>query len=279
MLVLYSQIGGDEMNVRTITIENLISDRLQTSFDRVHHVKTLHCLAITQPLYGWYEVSLSGRTSLTVQPGGVFVVPTGVSQDIWHHDGENGYMEAQWVFMNVVVNGVFALEDLFHLPSVLSPEQAAGVADRIAAIRNSKTLCSRYAEAYRLVDWLLSHATPRRTEVDNAAARLKRYVYEHYRESITKEELAQVAICSVSNLYRLFQKHFRQSPHNYINRIRMEQAAVLLESSDQSVAEIAQQVGLNDPVYFSKLFKEYCGRSPQAYRKSLLFPEKTPPRR
>ena len=86
----------------------------------------------------------------------------------------------------------------------------------------------------------------------------------------TKEKLAEVALCSVPNLYRIFNKNFGMSPHNYVNKVRLEKAALLLEYEKMSIAQTAQAVGIEDEAYFSKLFKSYYELSPNSYRFSLL---------
>ena len=49
----------------------------------------------------------------------------------------------------------------------------------------------------------------------------------------------------------------------------MVEAARLLRYSDLTVGEIAYRVGYEDPLYFSRAFKRYSRRSPQAYRASV----------
>ena len=49
----------------------------------------------------------------------------------------------------------------------------------------------------------------------------------------------------------------------------MVEAARLLRYSDLIVGEIAYRVGYEDRLYFSRAFKRYSGRSPQAYRASV----------
>lgn len=48
----------------------------------------------------------------------------------------------------------------------------------------------------------------------------------------------------------------------------MKKAAELLITSDVNISEAGYQVGINDPFYFSKCFKNTFGKSPSQYRKS-----------
>ena len=58
------------------------------------------------------------------------------------------------------------------------------------------------------------------------------------------------------------------APKEYLRVMRMKKAAELLLKTDVTVAEVAYQVGINDPFYFSKCFKAQFGVSPSAYQKN-----------
>lgn len=57
------------------------------------------------------------------------------------------------------------------------------------------------------------------------------------------------------------------SPAEYMRIMRMKKAAQLLSSNRYTVAEISYKVGINDPFYFSKCFKNQFGMSPSVYQK------------
>lgn len=53
--------------------------------------------------------------------------------------------------------------------------------------------------------------------------------------------------------------------NDFIKSVRLKKAAVLLMEDELSIAEVASEVGYNNPKYFSKIFKEYFGKSPSNY--------------
>lgn len=57
------------------------------------------------------------------------------------------------------------------------------------------------------------------------------------------------------------------SPNEYVRVIRMKKAAELLLTTEYNISEVSYQVGMNDPLYFSKCFKSTFGKSPSQYRK------------
>lgn len=69
---------------------------------------------------------------------------------------------------------------------------------------------------------------------------------------------------SERNLRRMFQKYVGLSPTKYINKIRIEQATVLLCDchSERSIKEICYMCGFSSPHYFSKIYKQFTGHIP-----------------
>ena len=75
-------------------------------------------------------------------------------------------------------------------------------------------------------------------------------------------------LCGVSDTYfhRIFRSRFGASPHSYVLSRRIGHAEVIFNSGDfRTVEEVAQAVGFQDPLYFSKVFKKACGVSPSVY--------------
>ncbi len=72
-------------------------------------------------------------------------------------------------------------------------------------------------------------------------------------------------LCGISDTYfrKLFAAQFGQSPKKYVIERRIAQAKAVLESGDyNSISEVAQLTGFEDPLYFSKVFKKRYGYPP-----------------
>ena len=210
------------MEIKSIDIKNIRGGCLKGNHENIQHIKSLPCLSVVQSVCGYYEIGLDGETPDVTEEGGAFVAPAGAMQNITHHNGAGGIMEAQWVCMKIIVNDMFDLEDMFDIPLLISAKYQEKLFKLIFTIRNDPSMCQKYAAAYELTDILLAHSSIKNTIFDNQAILLKRHINEHYNEKITKEDLANIAFCSVPNLYRIFQRDFHLSPHNYINKIRLE---------------------------------------------------------
>lgn len=93
------------------------------------------------------------------------------------------------------------------------------------------------------------------------------YIDMHYREQITLKDLCKVHNVSPQHLCRLFQKYLNMRPIEYINHTRIEEAKILLHTSDLNISEIAKKSGFQNPNYFSLLFKRHENMTPGEYRR------------
>lgn len=71
------------------------------------------------------------------------------------------------------------------------------------------------------------------------------------------------------NLYRLVKKHIGVSPLEYIKRIRLQKAAILISQQRFTISEICYMVGFNTPSYFAKCFQQQYGVKPTEYKGSV----------
>ncbi|HYC87275.1 MAG TPA: ATP-binding protein, partial [Chryseosolibacter sp.] len=79
------------------------------------------------------------------------------------------------------------------------------------------------------------------------------------------EELSREMGMSRVHLYKKLLSLTGKSPIEFIRAIRLQRAAQLLEKSQLTVAEVAYQVGFNNPKYFTKYFKDEFNMLPSAY--------------
>ena len=84
---------------------------------------------------------------------------------------------------------------------------------------------------------------------------------------ISLQDLAQLAGYSEYYLSEKFKKETGLSVNRYIQQARIDRAKVLLESTDKSVKEIADQLTFSSVNYFIRVFRELAGQTPAQYRK------------
>ena len=94
-------------------------------------------------------------------------------------------------------------------------------------------------------------------------------INNHYGEDLSLIKLAEIACLSKFHFHRLFHKHFGETVHDCIRRVRLEHATHLLVADvHASIAEIAEACGFSSSQNFSRAFKERFGLSPTAARKN-----------
>lgn len=86
----------------------------------------------------------------------------------------------------------------------------------------------------------------------------------------TIEEISSKNFISETKLQKLFQTYYNCSVHDFTRNKRLDKARVLLENSNSTIAEIADELGIRSNSYFSKIFKERYGVTPSNYRGSRL---------
>jgi len=138
-------------------------------------------------------------------------------------------------------------------------------------------LCEKQEDFCNLIDNLLSIILLKLKRLsileeacqtgDNLAYEVKRFIDERYIEKITLNEIAQQFHVSVYYLSHQMKKNAGISPINYLIARRLGESQKLLADSNDTIAEIAKQVGYEDVNYFSRLFQKRIGMSPGAFRR------------
>lgn len=231
--------------------------------------KTLPMLSVVQSIRGSYRVSVDGNPEAETGDMGVFVAPRQVSQRILHIPAADGTMDAQWIFLDVEINRLYKLDDLYSFSVILPSSYNREVYGLLRQIGNEALLLRKLPALHRIVEILLENATPK-THVSEEIIRLRSYVENHYMQTITPEDLSRVLHCSRSAMYRRFNEYFGESPSHYINRVRIRRAQFLLTSTDRSIGEIAAAVGISDVFYFARLFRSMTGETASEYRQKRL---------
>ncbi len=96
----------------------------------------------------------------------------------------------------------------------------------------------------------------------------RRLLDQRYATAITIEQLSHEVALSPYYLIRLFHRIYKQTPHQYLIRVRITKAKDLLINSNLSITEICADVGFESLGSFSTLFRKIVGISPSAYRHS-----------
>lgn len=108
-------------------------------------------------------------------------------------------------------------------------------------------------------------AVPMQDTVD-VCAQIRKDIQIHFSEPISLATLAKKYYRNPSYLSRAFKARYNVSIVSFLTEVRVEQAKILLKTTDYRISKIAGIVGYPDEKYFCRVFKKTCGLSPNDYR-------------
>lgn len=228
--------------------------------------KALPMLSVVQSIRGSYRLSLDGGREHETGDMGVFVAPRQVTQRLLHIPQSDLTMDAHWVFLDVEINRLYKLDDLYDLPVILPTAYNGEIFELIRGVRVEESFMKRLPLLHRIVEILMENAIPK-PHVPEEINRLRSYVENHCDSPISSDDLARVLHCSRSAMYRRFREYFGVSPSHYVNAVRIRRAQFLLTETDRSVSDIAATVGIPDVFYFARIFRAATGETATEYRR------------
>lgn len=103
--------------------------------------------------------------------------------------------------------------------------------------------------------------------IDPRIKKITTYIEENYSRDIIIGELAESVNLHPVYFGKLFKEFTGSTCKEYLNRIRINNAEMMLSSGDFTVSEAAERCGFRDISYFSNMFKQLKGHSPSAIKK------------
>jgi LacI family transcriptional regulator len=91
----------------------------------------------------------------------------------------------------------------------------------------------------------------------------------HYSEALTMEQIAATAGVSLRQLFLLFSREMRGSPHRYLLDVRLEHAQKLVLANDLRVSEIAVACGFGTTRTLARAFHQQVGMAPAKWGKKM----------
>lgn len=144
---------------------------------------------------------------------------------------------------------------------------------RIIDISHSRRGRHTRALHFNLIEQILllcDELTPRQEgiQLDRRVVAARDFLLAHYREKTTVEQVAAAANAAPSTLTALFKSQMGDNLMRWRDQLRMQRARELLQESDKPIKLIANEVGYDDPMFFSRRFKQLTGWSPTQIRDS-----------
>jgi AraC-like DNA-binding protein len=183
------------------------------------------------------------------------------------------------------------LNDIFEMPhtsykriylsercSIKNYPRIYDILENMIAERNQLKLCSEIMISVRLCEILiiLSRATFGRlgvnvflseeSELPNLVQEAIFFINNNYMNHVCIDDLCGILGVSPQYLIRIFKKHLHITPLQYVNHFRIQKAKTFLRHTSMYIKEISYDVGIQNPYYFCRLFKQVENMTPTEYR-------------
>lgn len=133
------------------------------------------------------------------------------------------------------------------------------------------TICQDLLEVVLLLLMRRSEFTvtfvPAARKSSKECAVVRRYIDNHFKESLTLDDLARIAHVSKYYLAHAFTREYGTSPINYLLSCRIRESRYLLSETGMPLSQISGMLGFSSPSYFSQSFRRIEGLSPMEYRR------------
>jgi AraC-like DNA-binding protein len=106
--------------------------------------------------------------------------------------------------------------------------------------------------------------------VDARVLKAMDFMNQHLSLKLSAEQVARHSGLSVRNMNHLFLQELQQPPMRVLLNYRLDEACRMLRHTDDSIEDIAEQCGLVNRHYFSRMLRQYRSTSPAAYRQDSV---------
>lgn len=225
---------------------------------------------------GWFQV---GKERYTVSANQFFILPPHTSH-AYGSDIENPWT-IYWMHFNGEKASYFSAN--FQKPYSIVPEQDSRISERLQLFEEIFSALSHKQEKNYMLyaTTSLFHFLGSMKFLGEYRGVSSMHYYQgdiveegiHFmRENLSKrihlKDIAAISKLSVSHFSKVFEQKTGLPPLKYLNHLRIQEACHYLAKSDLKISQISPLVGINDALYFSRLFTRIMKMTPSAYRMS-----------
>lgn len=153
----------------------------------------------------------------------------------------------------------------------VNPQQAYKMIDRLLSLRGENRSNAFWQEQTLMLELLKLLEEGEKITKGSPSVRLaertEAYLRQNYQLNLSNEALSEALHFHPNYIVRCMKETFHCTPMEYLHEYRLNQAKLLLITTELSVGQIAEHVGFQYAPYFSSCFKGRMGVSPLRYRK------------
>ncbi|WP_245630376.1 helix-turn-helix domain-containing protein [Amphibacillus sediminis] len=117
---------------------------------------------------------------------------------------------------------------------------------------------------------MMQYLKKQKIQSNDYGERILNYLDRHYCEEIDFEEMAEDIGISYSYMRKIIYEMTGQSLIEHLNLRRIEKAKQMLAESNLTIAQIASEVGYNNPQSLNRFFRKFEGMTPSNYKQVKL---------
>lgn len=208
---------------------------------------------------------------LVMPPGQVATVMRAPDCEQWEHDRLSFRSLPHWLEL---LDWTFSLESPqpLHIRDRTHWERIQEVTDQLeqTTYRSghwTERLCHNLIENLLIRLRIIWESESGGGHIDERLAEVVNHLLVHYQQRESLSDIARLARLSPGRLNALFRQQFGTSVMKWRDGLRLQKARELLIGTQLAISEVADQVGFDDPLYFSRRFRHKFNQSPRAARR------------
>ena len=176
-----------------------------------------------------------------------------------------GYIK--YVYFQVINNIVYELENLGvqSEDTEMSNTYIFEKIDGADTLENLKQMANKFIE--KSIDLLVKFKERKHSDF---VKKTIEYISLNFNMDLSLQEISEKIFLSPRYLNSIFKEETGMTIFNYITRLRMEKAKMLMDGQNCKIQDIAGSVGYNNVQSFIKFFKKYYGMTPTDYRRKFI---------
>lgn len=229
---------------------------------------------------GWYRID--GK-EYKVKKNQYFILPAGLPHSYGAEEG------GSWTIYWVHFRGELAYEYAKGAasPQTINVTTESRISDRnnifeeilntledgqdLEHLRYTSSLLHHYLASMRYLKQYRNAAKPKDAEKDDSVISAAiHYMKENMERKLSLQEIARYVGYSPCHFSTMFKKETGNSPLNYFNELKIQRACHLLAHTDMKINQVSMKIGIDDCLYFSRLFSKTMGMSPRDYRETAV---------
>jgi len=110
-----------------------------------------------------------------------------------------------------------------------------------------------------------------KTNHKNLIEKSLKYIHDNFKQKLPLQLVSSNVFLNPQYFSRIFRKEVGVTYIDYVNKLKIEYACTLLETTNYPAYRISSECGFTDPSYFNRVFVQQMNMTPKAYRRKHLY--------